>query len=163
MSAVVTLPVAFARHADAESASQPVFAVTPVFGRPGLVCHPKDEMLSVVEVVAGRVLPVDCVPLRAFPRHSVGEASAKITAAFQQARADLRVEWCKASPEHAVPGWKITSQPEGHFLDFVLEHFGQDRVDQILKTRTREGAHEKLGLNLGPDYYSFMIRQMNPW
>lgn len=146
------------------------YDVRPVFARQGLVCDPADEMLSVVQLTGTRVIPVDCIPLKEFNNASMEQACAMVRDAFVAARSALEVTWRKAARDVPVPGWEVSTTtperdgtPRTHRLDFILKHHGTERLNHVLRHRTREGAHKTLGLNLGPTYYSFMIRQINPW
>lgn len=150
---------------------RPRFYASPVFGRPGLPCEPDQEMLSVVQIAGNSVIPVDCIPLKNLGEADLSIACGKVEGAFSQARSALQVHWRNATRQD-MAGWEITA-PAGEqdapdknsrvHLDFVLEHFTKARVNDILRNRTREGAHRLLNLDLGPHYYSFLIQQMRPW
>jgi hypothetical protein len=148
---------------------KPAYHVHPVFARAGLACDPEQEMLSVVQVVGSKVVPVDCIPLKALGEQDVSRACDKVSAAFSKARSELQVTWRKASKQQ-MAGWEVTTegvdkdgQPETHHLAFILKHFGENRLNDVLRQRTREHAHRDMNLDLGPNYYSFMIQQMKPW
>ena len=141
------------------------FLVRPVYGGQGLECDPKHELLSIVIVNDGVATPVDCVPLATMKTKDVSMASERLATAFHRALNRMDVHFAETSRDQ-MAGWTITAEGadhETHRLEFIREGFGEERVREVLLSRTREHVHHDLNLESGPDYWMFCVRSLRPY
>lgn len=159
----------FNKRAENNVAKTPVFTVTPVFGQQGVPCDPAHEMLAVAMVIGGKAVPVDCVPLRHIKAPDLPQAQETVRRAYAEARAEMTVTF-RDDLDSYMPGWHITSdrvtdtgETETLKLEFVREGLGEKRLTDVLRDRTCEHAHQKLGLSITDEHRAYYAPRQHCW